>query len=276
MLHSLGLLPHGNQNLDPYALRLFKSIRDYKGSAEANRSSNYWRLCNGFRWTFARRVGENDDQRRFPTHFLGLWDTVSSVGWAWDPARFPYTAANPSVKTARHAVSLDERRWFFRRNLLEPLEDQDVKERWFPGCHADLGGGYPARDGGLWRPPFEWMLQEARDAHLLVDDGRLARVLAKPPVCEHAWLEPQHESLQGIWWLAEFFPKLQRAQKARSRIPRLGLGKHRFLAEGDELHWSALRRIREKPDYAPPNLSSAFVDFVRSLDDVPEFLSHRQ
>src|SRR3954471_4029343 len=48
------------------------------------------------------------------THFLGLWDTVSSVSWAWEPTGYPFTARNPSLRIVRHALSLDERRWFFR------------------------------------------------------------------------------------------------------------------------------------------------------------------
>jgi uncharacterized protein (DUF2235 family) len=31
--------------------------------------------------------------------------------------KLPYTANNPDVEIARHAVSLDERRAFFRQNL---------------------------------------------------------------------------------------------------------------------------------------------------------------
>src|SRR5262245_11906275 len=89
LLHSLGLLPRGNQNLVPYVMRLFKAVRA---------DSDYWRLCNAFRETFARPVPDVD-RRHFKVHFLGVWDTVSSVGWIWDPVTFPYTARNPSIDT---------------------------------------------------------------------------------------------------------------------------------------------------------------------------------
>jgi uncharacterized protein (DUF2235 family) len=75
-LHTLGLLPARNGHLIPYALRLFQAIRGSEGSDQRQR---YWRLCDEFRSTFAREL-DASPARRFPVHFLGLWDTVSSVG----------------------------------------------------------------------------------------------------------------------------------------------------------------------------------------------------
>ena len=76
LLYMLGLLPRGNQNLLPYVLRLFKSIRD----TTPENAKEQWKLCDDFRRTFSRSTGDN---RHFHVHFLGVWDTVSSVGWAW-------------------------------------------------------------------------------------------------------------------------------------------------------------------------------------------------
>ena len=109
LLHELGLLPRGGGNLVPYAYRLYKAVRKESESKE----NSYWDVCNKFRWAFARPVPGGGEDRRFPIHFLGVWDTVSSVGWVWNPAKFPYTAANPGIKIVRHAVSVDERRAFF-------------------------------------------------------------------------------------------------------------------------------------------------------------------
>jgi uncharacterized protein (DUF2235 family) len=133
LLHTLGLLPRGNQNLVPYVVRLFNAIRKAGTHEESDRARAYWELCNAFRWTFVRPVPGSSDDRRFHVHFLGVWDTVSSVGWVWDPLKFPYTAHNPSIAIIRHAVSVDERRWFFRQNLMEQRGKQDFKELWFPG-----------------------------------------------------------------------------------------------------------------------------------------------
>ncbi|KAJ7198419.1 hypothetical protein B0H12DRAFT_1244840 [Mycena haematopus] len=47
--------------------------------------------------------------------FIGVWDTVNSVGLV--PKRLPFTTSNTIVRTFRHAVSLDERRTKFKPNL---------------------------------------------------------------------------------------------------------------------------------------------------------------
>jgi uncharacterized protein (DUF2235 family) len=93
LLHSLGLLPPGNQNLVRYMIRLFKATPETRSGAPAG--NDYWHVCNSFRATFARSISQAGSDRRFPVHFMGLWDTVSSVGWVWDPTRFPYSAKNP-------------------------------------------------------------------------------------------------------------------------------------------------------------------------------------
>jgi uncharacterized protein (DUF2235 family) len=268
LLHAVGLLPRHNPNLVPYVLRLFGSVR----YADPAGGSNYWKLCNEFRQTFARQVTEGDYQRRFPVHFLGVWDTVSSVGWIWDPTSYPFTARNPGIAVVRHAVSVDERRCFFRQNLLQAADEQDFRELWFSGVHSDVGGGYPTADGSLWRPPFEWMLGEARSAGLLVDDQRLERVLEGSNATD-PWNDEKHESLTWKWWPAEFFPKVV-WRPGRGKRPELGLGRHRRIETPIALHRSALLRIKGPTRYAPPNLSAAFREQVMGLNDVPETLTY--
>jgi uncharacterized protein (DUF2235 family) len=273
LLHELGLLSRGNDNLIPYVTRLFKTARkDNPLAPAAEPKSAYWQLRDEFRRTFARKVHpeQSDDDRRFPVRFVGLWDTVSSVGWVWDPAKFPFSTHNPGIQTVRHAVSVDERRWFFRQNLMQPVNGQDVIQLWFPGVHCDVGGGYPPSGGGLWRNAFQWLVGEARGAGLLIDAQRLDAVLNQPqPAPSAPWSEPQHESLNLAWWPAEFFPKLCRAPGATLPLPRLGLGRHRFIPDGQLLHRSTLLRLRET-DYAPPNISDRFRQEARQLPSVPE------
>lgn len=256
----------------PYVLRLFGAVRS-TSAARADERSNYWWLCNSFRKTFARPVSEPSNDRRFPVHFLGLWDTVSSVGWVWDPKTFPFTASNPSVGVIRHAVSVDERRWFFRQNLMEPTDGQDFQQHWFPGVHCDVGGGYPLKDGGLWRVAFLWILDEARNAGLWVDEPRLQSVLDKPPLSPRPWDDPQHESLTWRWWPAEFSPKMVWRPDLKKRLPDIGRSRHRFIRPGDVMHKSTLLRIRETT-YSPPNLSEAFRERVKALDSVPDSLPY--
>jgi uncharacterized protein (DUF2235 family) len=264
LLHGLGALPRGGDNLVPYVTRLFGGVDQKK----------YWDLSQEFRWTFARPLSTGDGQKRFPIHLIGVWDTVSSVGWVWDPKSFPFAKANPSVSIVRHAVSIDERRAFFRQNRFGAVAGQDLKEHWFAGVHCDVGGGYPEEEGGLWRTPFEWMLTEARSAGLLVDDVRLQRVLGKTAASASPWDDDQHESLTAKWLIAEYFPKLHFDDATRTHTLRLNLGRHRYVQDGALVHASALKRIREKGSYRPPNFSEHFIRKVIALPSVPEALPY--
>jgi uncharacterized protein (DUF2235 family) len=91
MLYKVGLLTQGNEELIPFAWDIFKRQRNKA-------------IYTGFHQTFARMV---------PVHFLGLWDTVCSVGWAWNPQYLQFTANNPIVEVVRHAIALDERQAYF-------------------------------------------------------------------------------------------------------------------------------------------------------------------
>jgi uncharacterized protein (DUF2235 family) len=260
MLHHIGLLPAGSENLFPYALRLLRSARKDDKSEE---------IGNQFRRTFARATG--DPERRVKTHFVGVWDTVASVGWFWDPVKYRFTATNPSATIIRHAIALDERRAFYRQNRMsKPKDDamQDLKQLWFPGVHSDVGGGYA--DTQLWRPPFDWMMAEARTAGLQIDEARLAQIA--PPLAD-AWNQGQHKSLKGFWILAEFFPKQH--WNGKRNFPRLNLFRWRKLLAGELLHSSTLERIRGTKGYAPGNLTRAFRKHVKDLPSVPETLAYQ-
>jgi uncharacterized protein (DUF2235 family) len=285
LLHHIGLLPPHSEQLIPYALRLLRSARKDDSSLEVG---------NHFRRTFARPSG--DPERRVKTHFAGVWDTVSAVGWIWDPVKYRYTATNPSVSVVRHAMAIDEHRAFFTQNRMSKAESsaqkyetaganaaseppgwvvrntstQDWKQLWFAGVHSDVGGGYP--DTELWRCAFDWMVGEARNAGLLIDEVRLARVA--PPLTQPAWTEGQHESLRKWWVAAEFFPKLHWNAKKRGNEMRFNFSRRRRLQDGELLHSSALERIRHKAGYAPPNLSKEFRQYVKSLAAVPDVLPY--
>lgn len=53
---------------------------------------------------------------------------------------------------------------------------QDIEELWFPGCHADLGGGWPLADGEespLSHAPLVWMVREAQRAGIDFDQSKM-------------------------------------------------------------------------------------------------------
>lgn len=273
LLHVVGLLPRGNEQLVPYLMRLYGGIRDRNASEDAEGETKYWRLVNEFRGTFARSI-DGQDSRMFPIHFCGVWDTVSSVGWVWEPLAYPFTAANPGIATVRHAVSIDERRWFFRQNLFKPgVKRQDLVELWFAGAHADVGGGYKPDEGWLWRFAFEWIVAEAKVKELRVNENQLAAELARakgPLVAEHI-----HDSLTWKWWPAEFFPK-RVYSRTRGRHFGIGLFSRRHVHDGAQLHRSALGLIGDSTlKYQPTNLAAAFRESIGQLGaELPDSLEY--
>src|SRR5437016_8415909 len=101
--------------------------------------SQYFRLSNEFKATYSREC---------KPHFVGVWDTVSSVGWVSSPLSLPFTASNPDMAIGRHAIAIDEKRAFFRTNRWKlsdnPVEagPKDLKQVWFPGVLCDVWCGY--------------------------------------------------------------------------------------------------------------------------------------
>jgi uncharacterized protein (DUF2235 family) len=85
-VHMFGLLSPGNEGLIPYVIRLYA-----KRTRNAAGMTHTFQVATEFKKTFCR-----DCQ----LHFVGVWDTVSSVGWVWDPLKLPYTGQNPTLPTA--------------------------------------------------------------------------------------------------------------------------------------------------------------------------------
>lgn len=195
LLNRYGLLGPGNGALVPYAIRLLWRWHVAKSEDE---KSEWFALAEEFK----QGLSVSD----CPVHFLGVWDTVSSVGWVANPLSLPDTAALPNVQVVRHAVSIDERRAFFRTNLISKAHAGDRLEVWFPGVHCDVGGGYPEATAGLSKVALKWMLTEAAAAGLLLDDTRVEEILGQN---NSKYTAPTpgakpHESLTLLWWPAEF------------------------------------------------------------------------
>jgi hypothetical protein len=54
-------------------------------------------------------------------------------------------------------------------------EDQDIEELWFPGGHADIGGGWALKDGEvpLSHVPLVWIVREAKKSGLEFDEEKM-------------------------------------------------------------------------------------------------------
>lgn len=254
MLHGTGLLEPGNVHLFDSAFRLYKKAfrRDEEGG---------FPILQRFKKQFCRPC---------PVHFLGVFDTVKSIGWFRRWMVLPWTAKNESVGIFRHALSIDERRCFFRPNLWGDPGKTDVREVWFAGVHADVGGGYLEAEAGLSKIVLKWMIDQAQLAGLRMDAKRMARIMGgggryvKPDHVAEA-----HRSLKSGWWLPEVLLPRRLADRqgcaARTGLPFISwslIRLPRHIGAKSDIHVSVQQRMEARPDYRPANLPKApkFVD----------------
>lgn len=189
--------------------------------------------------------------KKTPIHFIGVWDTVGALGVPDDmglldlldnPKKWEFhdTQLGSHIRFARHAMAIDEMRAVFTPTLWtdandNPLNELDrpgqparVKQLWFPGAHADVGGGYA--ECGLSDIALDWMIQEAQAVGLQFEPSFLEQI--KPNT-----RGVLHDSYSGL------FAKLQ--SRPRNR-PLLRKGSPAY-------HPSAYQR-----DQAPPITQSPY------------------
>lgn len=115
---------------------------------------------------------------RIPITFLGVWDTVMALGSRFEStgvknatvSRSFYVDEQPAsvVQVARQALAIDEKRYDFRPEIwLRAREGQRMEQRWFPGVHANVGGGY--RHDGLANGALNWLAAGAIELGLDLD-----------------------------------------------------------------------------------------------------------
>lgn len=182
--------------------------------------------------------GPGAGKNAIPIHFIGVWDTVGSLGipaelgvfglfQSANRRQFHDTSLGQSIAHARHAVSIDEMRSTFVPTLWTRLDPKrDIKQLWFAGAHADIGGGHTQR--GLPDIALEWMLKEGQACGLGIRDSAWQKLNPNP----HAKIQ---DSYTGLF----------RALKYRPRaVPRL--------SDPARIHDSALRRhLKPSPGKAP-------------------------
>jgi uncharacterized protein (DUF2235 family) len=249
ILENYGLLKRENQAMVEAVVRKFSTLVPKDDSEEGIDPQKRNAYCNRT-YADARQIKELYSIE-CPVHFMGIWDTVSSLGWAYDPKTFPNTAAMRHVRVLRHALALDERRAKFRTNRVELVADanQDLQEVWFVGDHSDVGGGYSDEQSGLAKICLEWMLHEARRHDLRIDPGKEKEFMEAPKSCPDV-LGPQHESLQKLWWVIEYVRLPHRRMVDglwnKEMIRYRGRG-WRTIRDGDLVHHSVQQRMGVHP-----------------------------
>jgi len=175
MLYQIGLLRNGQENMIPYALKLFwwhhtKKVKESVWEEAARFSGQFCRE------DFQRRLDEK-------VHHVGVWDTVKAAGIVRGDLVLPWTLQMPMASTMSHAVSIDEKRRPFRPTLLAPdapgLQRGDFKEVWFAGVHSDVGGTFEP-DHRLADITFEWTVAAAIERNLIVDETSFDKFRNQP------------------------------------------------------------------------------------------------
>jgi uncharacterized protein (DUF2235 family) len=155
LLHAIGLLRPGSENLVPYAVSVYARNKTL--------SRDDWTQVHGFAEAFSRKVG---GATSVPVDFMGLWDSVKAAGILRWNLRWLYTRQIPNVRIVRHAVSIDEKRRPYREYLISPREKPPVPvidEVWFADVHSDVGGTFDD-DPRLPQITLKWMVEGAAAA----------------------------------------------------------------------------------------------------------------
>lgn len=199
-------------------------LLDIQGLNEADAWQRVERLFqNGYRrksekrnvWDALGWKFHHDVDRKVSIRFLGVWDTVGALGIPDDMAllnlidnlrdySFHDTQLSTAVQTARHAIAMDEMRASFQPTMWTGSHP-DAKQRWFPGVHADVGGGYP--ETGLSDGALQWMIDEAGLCGLAFKASMVKQVRPDPRGV-------LHDSCQGVFALLPMQPR---------SVPQLGI-----------------------------------------------------
>lgn len=200
--------------------------------------------------------------------FLGVWDTVGALGvpalsntlFARVKYGFHDTSLGRIIENAYHAVAIDEQREDYQVTLWSaqhPHGTKEVEQRWFPGAHANVGGGY--RDDLLPDPPLKWIAQMAVKHGLEFTDqqqmaaGKLVSCCALPQDFQlrgDEYLSPVRDSygefLNGAY-------KVVRSITTQGRYyrPMLVQGVNETIDESAHMKWAA------DPRYRPVNFAFA-------------------
>ena len=111
--------------------------------------------------------------------FVGVWDTVESVGMGPFSARITAipTVDNKRFLNVRQALALDEQRAQFKPRLYgnengiyrtSTNKPASIQQLWFRGSHCDVGGGYAKGHTGISDRALCWLVSEAVQCGLVL------------------------------------------------------------------------------------------------------------
>ena len=276
LIRRAGIMLPGREPLIKEAMRLYRTRDDPRTKPDspemmrfrADHAPGTATSLDELEWR--RRNGRPVPAGRFRVAFLGVWDTVGALGvpghFTTAPLfnrkyQFHDTDLSSMVRTARHAVAVDERRLSFAPTLWTNLaqlnraevgagtdaelaarsvEVRPYLQEWFPGDHGSVGGGNLRT--GLSAYACEWMAEGATRAGLAFAPEKLDAIRAQRRIGD---------------------PLLSMTQSWLSRFWRMGD------REGPDDPRDVSKAARERTtafrDYAPPTLAKV----IRALRPGP-------
>ena len=202
-----------------------------------------------------RKLGHPDVRIRC----VGVWDTVGNLGipfiggWVGPRISFHSTELSPLVDVGIQALAIDEPRgpfnpslWTRQKGATAP-PGQHIEQVWFPGSHANIGGGFP--DSSLSDIALLWMAERAMAmTGVAFDLGRLRTMTKADPLGE--LVSPTSD---GIYRVSRVLPFVRLIRQVEAGIPPvrralLGTWRSSRLDEASEpvnegIHSAALERL---------------------------------
>lgn len=218
LIRSVGIAPPGNLSRLPEAMARYRT-RDDPRTKPSNPESYPFRAefaphtaTSADELAWRRRHGKGSPRAiQLGIAYVGVWDTVGALGvpgyWTTAPLanrrhQFHDTDLSSMVRSARHAVALDERRRSFaptlwtntdrlnREALGLPLnadlsgtcrETLPYRQEWYPGDHGGVGGGERV---GLSAYARGWIAEGAQKAGFAFEPGALKAIRAERDIRE--------------------------------------------------------------------------------------------
>jgi hypothetical protein len=198
--------------------------------------------------------------------FVGVWDTVGALGvpmfsksiLARTRYGFHDTALGRVIENAYQAIAIDEGRQDYDVTLWDKKrETQHVEQRWFPGAHANVGGGY--QNDRLPAPPLKWICDRGIESGLEINDAFKVK-LGQVPACMAAL--PEEFKLRGDEHLSPVRDSYAEFMYGAYRVLRglvlRGRYQRRMLVDGVAETIDETARMKWEADatYRPENLAA--------------------
>ncbi|TMJ77303.1 MAG: DUF2235 domain-containing protein, partial [Alphaproteobacteria bacterium] len=145
---------------------------------------------------------------------VAVWDTIGNLGIPFvrksfikELLGFHDTELSPTVDVGLHALAIDEPRgpfeptlWTIKKGTSLP-PGQVIEQVWFPGCHANVGGGY--QDCSLSDIALLWMAERlAQTTGLAVNLEHLRATTRPDPLGEQ--VSPTSDGIYRVSYMLPF------------------------------------------------------------------------